>query len=732
MKYLVPLCASLVLATASAPARADFQAYHVNGGSPPPNFSGKLDDPSWAKAPMFDTFYQRNPQDKVPARVRTEVRIMYDERYVYFGIKAFEPNPDAVRAPFSRRDKTLGDQDLMILFLDPTGSRKAAQFIRVNPRGSVSDGAFSDTSGEDFSPDFDFDTATGTFDGGWTAEVRIPFSSLAYTDPKTTPWNLLVMRSYLRDERYRIANAAMPRDSSCFLCFAEPVQGLQAPEPKMNWSATPQLRLQSSRQQPGKRENEVAASLDLKVRPSGGVAVDLTVNPDFSQVDLDAPQLSGNSAFGLFFPEKRPFFLEGADMLSTPQRAIYTRAINDPSWGVRVTRRNAGSDLTMLTTRDAGGGLVLLPGSYGTNYAAQDFSSRATIARGTYRAGDSAYGLVATDRSLSDDRGHNRVFGPDFTWDKGDAGRVTAQLLGSDTTALPDAQGRLVKGQSKKGHAARANYEAQSATWGIWSDVQQVSQDFRADNGFFEQAGFRSGFVEIRRKFGNTGPMNVFNLYAYGSRKIDMDGDVIDNSQAFGLWMQGPYDSAINLKMKPANEVRVRKGGKLLQRDRFNATLEISPNRFTPRLIADLEVGDMVDTLAERTGKGATAYLYGKLRPTDRIEVEPSVNLLVIDGQLGGRAYTESAVALNGIVHFSARDTLRLIWQHTETKRDRAQYTMPVESKAEQTTTSLVYTHTRGLGTALYVGLTLSDSARQAARYGLKQNEFFVKGSWQI
>jgi hypothetical protein len=732
MKKLVPYCAAIVMATAGLHARADFQAYHVNGGSPPPNFSGKLDDPSWAKAPVFDTFYQRNPQDKIPAKVRTEVRIMYDDRYVYIGMKAFEPNPDAVRAPFSRRDKTLGDQDLMILFLDPTGSRKAAQFIRVNPRGSVSDGAFSDNSGEDFSPDFDFDTATGAFDGGWTAEVRIPFSSLAYADPKTAPWNLLVMRSYLRDERYRIANAPMPRDSSCFLCFAEPVRGLAAPEPKLNWSATPQLRLQSARQEPGKRENEAAASLDVKVRPSAGIAVDLTVNPDFSQVDLDAPQLSGNSAFGLFFPEKRPFFLEGADMLSTPQNAIYTRSINDPSWGARVTRRNAGGDFTILTARDAGGGLVQLPGSYGTAYAAQDFSSRATIARAVYRSGDSAYGMVATDRTLSDDRGYNRVIGPDFSWDKGDAGRINAQLLVSDTTALPDAQGRLVRGKSQKGHAARANYEAQNATWGSWFDVQQVSQDFRADNGFFAQSGFRTGFVEVRRKFGNTGPMNVFNLYAYGSRKVDMDGDLIDANAAFGLWMQGPYDSAINLKVKPGNEVRVKKGGKVLTRDRFATTFEISPNRFIPRLVADLEFGDMVDTMAERTGKGASAYLYGRLRPTDRIELEPSFNVLAIDGPAGTRAYTESALALNGIAHFSARDTLRLIWQHSVTKRDRGQYLMPVESKAEQTTTSLVYTHTRNLGSALYIGLTLSDSAQQAARQGLKQNEFFIKGSWQI
>src|SRR4029079_2160674 len=113
---------------------------------------------------------------------------------------------------------------------------------------------------------------------------------------------------------------------------------------------------------PERRGGEVVPSLDLKWRPRAGVVGDGTVIPDFSQVELDTPQLAGNTQFALFFPEKRPFFLEGSDILQSPFPAIYTRSVTDPAWGARVTQRTQGFDGTAMVTRDQGGGLVLLPG----------------------------------------------------------------------------------------------------------------------------------------------------------------------------------------------------------------------------------------------------------------------------------------------------------------------------------------------------------------------------------
>ena len=158
----------------------------------------------WQKATMHDTFYQTQPFDKVKAKVRTEVKIIYDKSYLYLGIKAFEPNPELIREPFARRDKISGDQDFLGLFIDPSGAHKSAQTIFFNPRGAITDGVNSDTGGDDYSPDFDFDVATSRFDGGWSAEVRIPFSSLPFDAKQTSPWSLLVMRNMTREQRYRM------------------------------------------------------------------------------------------------------------------------------------------------------------------------------------------------------------------------------------------------------------------------------------------------------------------------------------------------------------------------------------------------------------------------------------------------------------------------------------------------------------------------------------------------
>src|SRR5262249_34911140 len=102
--------------------------------------------------------------------------------------------------------------------------------------------------------------------------------------------------------------------------------------------------------------------LDAKYLPNADNAIDLTVRPDFSQVEADTAQISANERFALFFPEKRPFFLEGVDLFSTPIQAVYTRTITSPDWGVRLTGKDAGVRYTVLVADDKGGGSVVVPG----------------------------------------------------------------------------------------------------------------------------------------------------------------------------------------------------------------------------------------------------------------------------------------------------------------------------------------------------------------------------------
>src|SRR5947207_1790390 len=268
---------------------------------------------------------------------------------------------------------------------------------------------------EAFSPDSFYDPAAKIDSGGWTAEYRIPFSSLRYSDAPSQTWNILIWRNYPREFRYAFHTAPISRDSNCLICHAHPIVGLEglpkaghmvaAPYVTAQQVSTPEGDLGSPL---GNSERKTDAGLDVKWTPSQNQAVDLTLNPDFSQVESDVAQITVNQRFAVFFPEKRPFFLEGFDLFDTPIQTAYTRTITAPSWGARSTGRIFGSAYTVLVAGDDGGGLTIIPGPQGSSFKPQDFKSTDAIARIRHDIGASFVGGVFTDREIRGS-GHNRV-----------------------------------------------------------------------------------------------------------------------------------------------------------------------------------------------------------------------------------------------------------------------------------------------------------------------------------
>lgn len=734
--FILALC--IVAALAARPAHAQFHTYAIPSGQAV-KLDGVLDDAVWRNADVYDAFFETQPEDRIAAKVRTEVRLARDKRYLYIAVKAFDPAPALIRAPFARRDKIGNDQDYIALYLDPSGDSKGAQMIYINPQGAVKDGRFSDVNGEDAAPDFAFEAAAARIDGGWSAELRLPFSSIAYAPGQASPWKLLVMRNMTRGQRYRMYSAPVTRSSNCTLCFSAPIEGLHDLPAELNWSATPQLVLNRARTRvgggPPESEMQRTVSLDLKLRPDSATVIDATIRPDFSQVELDAPQLSGNTRFGLFVPEMRPFFLEGSDMFQTALRAIHTRAIGNPSWGARYTRREAGAEMTILTAHDAGGGTVLLPNAYSTNFASQE-SSRATIARATFKLGALAVGAIGTDRTLDQGRGYNRVIGPDFNWQRTDGDRWRGQLLLSSTTAQPDGAGRLAAGPRSSGRAAALEWSHESESWSAQVNAADVSDGFRADNGFFSQVGYRDLNVLFNDKRGKTGALNEFNPYLFKERKTDSDGALIYDVSAVGAYATGPYDGDGELYVKLREQSRIERGGALLSVRRIGARIGFTPGPVLARLQADIEGGGQADVAGARVGRGAVLNLFALLRPSGRFEFEPKYSRSWIDGDdgplSGQRLYTEQAAQLNGIYHVSARDTLRVIVQASRSRRDPALYVTPVLAYSTDRALSLVASHIAGLGSAAYAGLTLSDGATPVADGRRRRNEVFLKLSLQL
>lgn len=722
------------LAVFTACSTQAFDAVRVGAGSI--RMDGSPSEPAWQAAPPHERFFETQPADRIPAKFRTEVRVAFDGEALYLAVRAFDPEPGRLRAPFARRDKIGAEQDYVTLYIDPAGNGEAAYMLTLNPRGAISDGAYSDSGGDDTAPDLDAGVVTARFDGGWSAEVRIPFSALAYPHAQPARWKLLVMRNMTREQRYRMFSGPVTRESNCNLCFAEPIAGLAQLPSGLRWSATPQVTARATREHEGEQrrsERAFDAGLDAKLRLDAGATLDFTVHPDFSQLELDAPQLAANTRFGLFVQEKRPFFLEGSDLLQTPFKAVSTRSITRPDWGVRYTRRSGAADVALITAHDEGGGLVLLPTPYYTGYAAQSSGSQATIARAVVRLHGVSVGALLTDRTLDDNRGNNRVAGADFNWQRNDSERLRGQLLYSASTAQPDAAGVLAAGPATRGHAAMLAWSRGAPGWSVSLEAQSVSRGFRADNGFFAQSGYRAVNTLLIDKRGAVGPLRELNLYVFGERKLDERGALIVANSSIGAWMAGPFDSELDLHVRPRSRTRVAEGGAVHETTRAGGRIGITPGPVVARISLEAEVGEQIDVEGGRVGKGGNASLLLRLRLSDRVELEQSWSSgWARDRDSGRQLYREQAAQLIGIVHFSARDTVRLIAQAARMRRDPAQYAHAVASSSDSATASLVYGHTPSLGTAAYLGVTRSRGETPGYQPLRRANEAFLKLSWQI
>ncbi len=703
---------------------------------------GRLDHPAWQRAPVHDQFTEKDPDNGARPRHATRVRVLFDAQALWVGVQALDDAPGVIRAPLVAHDGVKRTQDFVVVYIDAIGARRSAQFFRVNAAGSLADGMHTAADdSEDFSPDFDFDAATSRQADGWTAVLRIPFASLRFAEPAAETgntasgdghaqaWRILVGRRMPRAQFYLHTSAAIPREAPSFIATLQPLQGVRLPAQHQFLTLRPSLtwRTQRSRDGDGPRQTDNAwdASLDLKWRPLAELVVDATLNPDFSQVAVDQPQLAGNTRFALFVPEKRPFFFESSDLLRSPTDALYTRSLTAPRWGLRGTWRGGRLAGTAMAIDDRGGGLVLLPGAYGTGAAEQPASStllaRAQLADGGLPS-SMQWGALAALRHY-DGAGRNQVAGPDLGWQIGNGWRARLQWLQSETTAQPGPGGAtLVDGATTRGHLAHAKlvYQGDDRREAELM-LEDVGAGFRDDTGFIAQAGVRRAKGRAAIGWGPLGPFNEHWLNLEGERVTDRStGALVLQDLSPGLWLTGAHNleawAYLHGLVRNTAAMRPVAGG-ALQQQRYLATgLVVTPATWAPLLEVDLKLGRMADVAGTVPRPGGQVSLALNTRLLPRLELEPRLG----HGWLrqGGRAlYAESAHQLLARWHFSARQSLRAIVAHTTTERGGV-------TQDQATTGSLTWAWRESAGTLLYVGVARGRDGVARVR---RSNEAFVK-----
>jgi hypothetical protein len=673
--------------TARAQSALSGDTIHISRTTGSIVVDGDLSDEGWRNATRVDKWYETQPGDNIEPKVRNVGYLTYDDHFFYAAFEFEDPNPKAIRAPFADRDNIgNGFNDYGGILIDPRNTGRTATFFVVTPRNIQYDSVNDDASNEDASPDFFWESATKITERGWTLEMRIPFSSLRYKNVDPQIWTILLYRNFPREYHYQFFSAKLPRGGNCFVCRSNTLIGMERLPGGGHLVAAPYV---SASADAHPRDDVVGAPLvdegvkphvgiDVKYTPNADNAIDLTIKPDFSQVESDTAQISANERFALFFPEKRPFFLEGADLFQTPIQAVYTRTITAPVWGGRVTGKEAGFRYTALVADDAGGGSAIIPGPNGSTLAAVDEGSMVFVGRVKRDIGLSFVGVLATDREARSGDSHNRVVGPDFQWRPSGTDVVTGQALYSETRTpnRPDLADEWT-GQSFSSHAASVQWNHSTTHLDGFAQYKDLGDGFRADTGFVPQVGYRETSGNGGWTVRPTGFVTRLRTFVNLDRQVDRAGALISRGVEPGVGLNTRWNGFLQFQFIDEN---IRAGEQPIGRKRFGFFALYSPSRVVTQLLIDATTGQEIDFANARPGTGSTINLQATLNPTnhlnlDLVQNQRWVNVNPVD--VSQRLFIARVSRLRGTYTFTARLFARGIVQYVSTTRDPSLYIEP-------------------------------------------------------
>ena len=630
---------------------------------------------------------------------------------------------------------TFVQDDHVVIGLDTFNDERRAFQFRVNPLGVQADAVFSETDGiEDFSFDLIWDSAGRIADSGYVIEIAIPLNQLRFpTGGGEMTWGVDLGRSYPRSNRHRIANTPRPRDVSCVLCTAAKVTGFSGVEPGRNLILTPTLTANRTDRQEDFPEGDLVSGgedFDPGFSVRWGVTPNMTlsgtVNPDFSQVEADVAQLDVNQRFALFFPEKRPFFLEGVDTFSTLIDAVFTRTVVDPDWGAKLTGKQGKHTLGLFATRDKFNSFII-PGRDSSDFASLDQEVDGQVLRYRRDVGKgSTLGLIYTGRE-SDDY-HNRVGGVDGFLRFSDTDTINFQYLVSDTLyPVSVAQDFGQPAEAFDDDALEILYSHQDRNWYWFARWRDFGPEFRADFGFEPQVDIQRGALVLGRNIWPGDDADTWwsqaNVEAYLIRNESHDGQLLDEFTALSGSVSGPLQSYLWAEV--SRESQFFDGILHEDLDDVAVYFEVQP---TGKLRLELfgRLGEAVDFTNNQEADElvAEASVETKVGRHLNLQLDHALQRLEDDD---GELFTANLTQLRAVYNFSTRMFARAILQYRDVSRDPTNFVVPVEPELERLFSQLLFSYKLNPQTVLFVGY--SDARLGVQDVSLTQTDrtIFVK-----
>ena len=604
-----------------------------------PDIDGRLDDLVWRNAVRVTEFVQQQPLDGAPPTEDTEAWISYDSQNLYLAFHAHYADPGIMRANRVDRDQAFRDDNITVYF-DPFLDQQRAYTFSVNGygvqgdaiisargrggggrRGGGGGGGFGGRGipwGDD-SWDALFDSGAQIVGDGFTAEMAIPFKSLRYPRrDRDVPhrWGFQIVRE-IRGKDENVVWAPISRGVAGFL----PQMGLLEGMTDLSMSRNLEIMPVATAIQLGSLDTARGDFVSGRAEPEGGVNVkygitsnltaDFTFNPDFSQIESDRPQIEINQRFALFYPELRPFFLEGAEIFNVfgPINFVHTRTIRDPDWGAKITGKVGRTSIGFLAANDAAAGSVA-----GLSGADARAGANVTIGRARYDLyAESHLGAMVTNRDFLGSA--SRMVLADGAFRLGQTQSLGFSAVQTDNRDLDgvDSRGRLFD----------VNYRLNGRHWSIFNGTYMLSPDFRTDVGFVRRTDQRRNVTTLGYRFWPEGWLiNWGPSVSYG-RNWNYD-DVLED-ESFRASLNATFANNISASVS-VNRDMERYLGVNFRKESYRAFGRVSSSRKFS-VGGFFQYGDEVRyQAAPFLGRGGSGGMFATIRPVPRFQSQIDLN----------------------------------------------------------------------------------------------------------
>jgi hypothetical protein len=674
--------------------------------SNPPKIDGRLDDDCWAQATKLSNFYKYVPVDGEPASEKTEVLLAYDKENLYVAFRCYDSNKQKIRAHLSKRDTILED-DRVSFQIDTFNNQRRGYYIASNPLGIQYDGFR--VEGQPGSSDLDilYHSEGELNDYGYSVEFAIPFKSLRFPPKEVHTIGFQAYRVIPRKNEY---SSCPPRDISKNTWFDQMAQiiGLEGIDYSKNIEIFPAFTaIQTGNiNDDGIFKNkspDANFGIGLKYGITPNVTLDFTYNPDFSQVEADAGQVDVNLRYELYFPEKRPFFLEGADIFSTENTVFYSRRIIDPLFGAKITGKVGKTTFGFLSALDEGPGMKWAM----ANDSQLGEKALFNIIRAKYDLfGNSFIGFLMTSRQFAGRS--NQVVAADGSFNFKEKYNFSFQGIQSYTTT--EENNKL------KDPAITASFSRTSRHLSYSLYYQDLYPDFRIDCGYVHLTDIWGGGGKVSYRFipNKKWILTVTPTYNW-DRWYDHNGVQIFQSSFSGMEFEFPSKTSVavsfNNDMERWSEVDFSK--RVYELDVSSAPTKYLSGGFY------LQVGDGIFYEKISPYLGYSRLINGSvmLRPNSRLSEELSLIKSTFWQEKAGKlVYDYNIIRSKSTYQFTKKLFLRTILEYN--------------SYWKELTSDILLSYMHNYGTVFFIGYGGLYDRDELMHLRQNSRSFFIKLSY--